>query len=159
MSASKPYAHAQYGKLVLVVVLVLRSKGPIWSTFQQPERKSSSRSPWDKKQFIGTRSAGSGKEGIGFCMQIRPGSNIVPWPLCFGDPIRRNFTYSLLIAFCHGQEWWRPRFTTATSSKTSLQNNLKVFRDYSISFRCTTCAKYAKNKLGWYERFQSKNTE
>ena len=28
MSAFKPYAHAQYGKLVLVVVLVLRSKGP-----------------------------------------------------------------------------------------------------------------------------------
>ena len=26
--ASKPYAHAQYGKLVLVVVLVFRSKGP-----------------------------------------------------------------------------------------------------------------------------------
>ena len=28
MSVSKPYAHAQYRKLVLVVVLVLRSKGP-----------------------------------------------------------------------------------------------------------------------------------
>ena len=31
MSVSKPYAHAQYGQLVLVVVLVLRSKGPhLW---------------------------------------------------------------------------------------------------------------------------------
>ena len=30
MYASKPYAHAQYGKLVLVVVLVLRSKGLCW---------------------------------------------------------------------------------------------------------------------------------
>ena len=29
MSASKPYAHAQYGKLVLVVVLVRRSKGHV----------------------------------------------------------------------------------------------------------------------------------
>ena len=28
MSVSKPYAHAQFGKLVLVLVLVLRSKGP-----------------------------------------------------------------------------------------------------------------------------------
>ena len=30
MSASKLYAHAQYGKLVLAVVLVLRSKGPYY---------------------------------------------------------------------------------------------------------------------------------
>ena len=30
MSVSKPYAHAQYGKLVLVLVLVLQSKGPYY---------------------------------------------------------------------------------------------------------------------------------
>lgn len=36
MSASKPYAHAQYGKLVLVVVLVFRSKGPYFSAYTGP---------------------------------------------------------------------------------------------------------------------------
>ena len=39
MSVSKPYAHAQYGKLVLVLVLVLRFKGPYLESppFLQPQ--------------------------------------------------------------------------------------------------------------------------
>ena len=41
MSASKPYAHAQYGKLVPVVVLVLRSKGPYYIlTKNQPKNEN-----------------------------------------------------------------------------------------------------------------------
>ena len=35
-SVSEPYAHAQYGKLVLVLVLVLRSNVPVKSKLQHP---------------------------------------------------------------------------------------------------------------------------
>ena len=41
MSASKPYAHAQYGKLVLVVVLVFWSKGPYYGGDEDDVEESS----------------------------------------------------------------------------------------------------------------------